>query len=76
MEEDSQCMTGSMKCFREEIKRESKEGREVGSVEKFTLSDGWQGKASLRRGHFSKDLMEGRVRTQWYLGGKYSSRGN
>ena len=45
----------------EVLQRKSKEGREVGSVEKFTLSDGWWGKASLRRGHFSKDLMEGRV---------------
>lgn len=53
----------------EVLQRKSKEGREVGSVEKFTLSDRWWGKASMRRGHFSKDLMEGRVGAQWYLGG-------
>lgn len=48
----------------EVLQRKSKEGREVGSVEKFTLSDRWWGKASMRRGHFSKDLMEGRVGAQ------------
>lgn len=44
-------------------------GQGGGSLEKDTVLGGWPGKASLRRGHFSKDLQVG-AGAQWKSGEK------